>query len=328
MHNKALLAIAFAGGMLNSQLPALSEESKSQSTDSEIQQIERTTTATPELLAFYLLRLASSYIEGGDSSAAEARYVEELNNASNGAILSVTNRWGNVLVNWAEQLSAEARSKNQVVNQKKGKPNLPLKTDATSVRANAALQKAVAQLEKSTDPFAKLNMYFIASLLFQKIGNTSGMQKCDRILEAAFHSAETAPTIDEQQLKATVSIIDSMAFALIPVRKLGQKWESQTQLKPFTESEFKQGEKLKRRAAAIIDRLPAQNHQRRMVHRDLALWYTQLGKKESAEKEKQVLFQLVGFKDDSLLFPTPGACGHLSWWEKTKPKFQGACGMG
>jgi hypothetical protein len=65
---KALLAIAFAGGTLNSQLPALCE-SKSESTDSVIQQIANSTQITPEARAYYFLRLASRYLAGDDRAA-------------------------------------------------------------------------------------------------------------------------------------------------------------------------------------------------------------------------------------------------------------------
>jgi hypothetical protein len=49
---------------------------------------------------------------------------------------------------------------------------------------------------------------------------------------------------------------------------------------------------------------------------------------ELAEKEKQILFELVGLHDDTILFPRSVGCGHVVWWEKEPNIFAVECGMG
>lgn len=105
-------------------------------------------------------------------------------------------------------------------------------------------------------------------------------------------------------------------------------FERQESVGPFTEEEFKKSEKLRLRAVAIADKLSKEEHVRRKAHRDLALWYMKLGKKEQGEKEKQILFEMVDCKDDIILYAQPEACGHVVWWKKQKYESGLACGMG
>jgi hypothetical protein len=54
----------------------------------------------------------------------------------------------------------------------------------------------------------------------------------------------------------------------------------------------------------------------------------QMGKPELAERQKQVLFELVGVNDDSILYPQSIMCGQVAWWHPEKVEVGGACGMG
>jgi hypothetical protein len=124
-----------------------------------------------------------------------------------------------------------------------------------------------------------------------------------------------------------------MAYSLIPVNIPNLNPHDsiagrQTPLEPFTEKDFKESEKLKLRAVAMADRLDSKNHLRRKAHRDLALWYMQLGKNQLAQKEKQTLFELVGCEDDSILYPQAAGCGHVVWWKKERNIVTMGCGMG
>jgi hypothetical protein len=322
---KALLAIAFAGGMLNSQLPALSEN-KSDSTDSVVQQIANSTQLTTEVRAFFLLRLASRYIAGENRTALEAEFRPVVNEPKK-SVLFRKSSMENILVSWAEEVSSDRR----LTNQGDTRPDSQSIVDKNSVLAGAAIQQALIQLDKASDKFAKLNMYFIASRLFQKMGKTDGMRKCSAVVQEAFQACEGNSQIDEDQIEAASSVLNSMAYGLIPVHikdmTLNDRpWLPQSQVKPFTEKDFKESEKLKLRAIAMVDRLGAADHVRRKAHRDLALWYLQLGKMEMAEKEKQTLFELVGSKNDSFLYPEAIGCGQYVWWQKVEIMM--GCGMG
>jgi hypothetical protein len=78
----------------------------------------------------------------------------------------------------------------------------------------------------------------------------------------------------------------------------------------------------------MADRLTAKTDTRRRIHRDLSLWYMQLGKVEKAEQQKQILFELVGRADDKLLYPAQVGCGGVVWWGDESKMLFGACGMG
>jgi hypothetical protein len=121
--------------------------------------------------------------------------------------------------------------------------------------------------------------------------------------------------------------LNSEAYGLISIVIPDIKPTS-TQAKSFTEEVFDTSEKLKLRAVAMTDRLDATNHLRRKAHRDLSLWYSQLGKTELAEKEKQTLLELVGTKDESILYPYVQMCGHLVWWRDPRSHDMMACGQG
>jgi hypothetical protein len=334
MRSKALLAIAFAGGMLNSQLPTFSEtETKSESTDSIIQKIANSTQNSAESRAFYLLTLAHDYLIEANKTTVEAKFTRILNETdARSWPLSNPRVWESILVSWADMVSLEARPKDLGFNARtEAKANSPSKENL--VFANTAIEMALTQLDKASEKYAKLNLYFIASQLFRRTGNTDGVRRCNEVLEEAFQSCEGGSPIDEEQTRATSSILNSMANGLLPVQipdlhPRDNPLEEQTPVKPFTEKDFKESEKLKLRAVAMLDRLDTQNHLRRKAHRDLALWYKQLGKVESAEREKQILFELVGTKDDSILYPQQAGCGQLLWWVKEKRVVDIGCGMG
>ncbi len=327
--NKALLALAFAGTVFNSQLPSLADGT-TESTDLVIQQIANSKSLTPESRAYYLLKLASGYLSGGDQSAVEAPY-RAVNGSQN--LPFSRSRMENILVTWADDVSSIRLAPNQKSDAAKKPKSKIQPPDAYSDLADAAVQKAVIQLEHSSETFAKLNMYFIASRLFQRLGDTDGMNRCNLILEKAFQSGERGTPIDEEQTRAVVSILSSMANGLIAVHiPLQNPHEAPAgpavTMKPFTEKEFKESEKLRLRAVAIADRLGTQNHVRRKAHRDMSLWYSQLGKRQLAEAEKQTLFELVGLKDDKILYPQAEACGHLVWWTKETNVAAYDCGRG
>lgn len=308
---KALLAIAFAGGILNCSLPAISETDRKTESDSDsvIRQIANSTIMTPEVRAFYLLKLASVCLAGTKKGAAETQFATVANNQGQNQN-AISARWETFLIPWAPL------------------PTFQSTDNETKTFADTATQMAITQLEKSSDKFAKLNMFFIGSQLFQHLGNTDGIRKCNRVLEESFLSCEGNSEIDEEQIRAASSVLNVIANTIVPVRVPQiSEWERQLQVKPFTEKEFKESELLKLRAIAMVDRLNSQSHVRRKAHRDLSLWYAQLGKNDLAEKEKQILFELVGSKDDSILYPQSAGCGHIVWWE-TKIKNSPFCGMG
>jgi len=328
--SKALLAILFAGSVLNSQLPAPAED-KGESKESVINRITNQTQLSPEGRAYYLLRIAEGYLQGDDRAAVENLYASLLNQPSALGIGRSSTKFYDCLPTWADRASlAERSTSGSNTETKSGTRSKP----TNSALAASAIQAALKQLDMASDPFAKLNFYFIASILFKKTGNVDGIRKCNSYLAETFQSCESGTTTDERVIKAASSVLNSMAYGIVPIEIGYSPTNSKKPGKVFTEDDFNASEKLKLRALAIVDGLARTDQVRRLAHRDLVLWYKEFGKEELAEKQMQVLFGLVGCTDKSILYPKAGACGHLVWWTPETPSTSKVaramvkCGMG
>jgi len=315
---KALLAIAFTSGLFTPQLPALCQD-KSQSVASSLRQIADNTHVAPEVRAYYLLKFACSYAKSQQISARDWLHCSDSNNEW------LHNHMDSDLTSWANRLSVDWASHSNAKSKSDSKPG-----PRNAALADTALGLALTQLNQSSNQFAKLNMYYIASRLYQKLGKTSEAEKYENILEKAFESSEESSPVDEVGIESASSILNSMSLVVIPVEISDLPPQSGIAPKAysFTEKEFHESEKLRLRAAKMLDRLSANNQSRRMAHRDLVLWYSELGKLELVEKQKQSLFELVGTNDDSILYAQQGACGQLVWWETKLVRVSILCGAG
>ncbi len=361
MRRRALLAIVFAGGLLNSPLFALSQpavapkaeakttpdaepkpepnlETRSEpnlepkSSESLIAEIANNAQLKPEIRAYYLLQIANGYLVGKSEATIVEQFKFTVNEVNSRRLYRRAEMWESSLVSFAKVVSEYRTFKPGTTARKSN-----AKSDSQSISAkNAALatqaiQKALIEADQTSDQFAKLNLYFVASRLFEEIGNIDGMQKCNEIVDKTIQSCEQGSNDDPIEIKAASSILNSMAYGLIPVSIPDYKFFTyqQSSVPPFTEIDFKESEKLKLRANALVDRLDATNHVRRKAHRDLSLWYTKLGNDAMGEKEAQVLFDLIGIKDHALLYPAAQGCGRVVWWQVTDTRAtRSYCGMG
>ncbi len=326
----ALLAVAFASGLLSSPVPAHAED-KTESVDSVIQRIQNSPESTPDFRAFNLLLLANRLLEGATNLAGE------FSTASTAQGFRQRNpaRWENSLVSWAERFASYGNVKNEGNDSKTHvKLDSKLMPAENRVLADKAIRTALMSADKSSSKFSKLNLYFMASKLFERSGNADGMRTCCKVLAEAFQSCEGNSAVDPEQIKACASVLNSMAYGLIAVQipefnpKDSPGTANRTPEISFSEKDFIASEKLKLRTISMVDRLDAKDHVRRKGHRDLALWYMKLRKKQLAEKQRQILFELVGFKDDSVLYPQHEGCGSFVWWKKEKLQGGFDCGRG
>lgn len=324
---KALLAIIFAGYALNQPLQASCEDSL-KSSDFVVKKFANNTKVTAQDKAFYLLLFAHSCLTERDTGKVEADY-GRIADQFDVRFSPFTGRSSEtVLTDWASRVASEEHCKFS-----KNISGTAADTYRSSTTADLALKGAVVQIEKVNDGFIKWNLYFIASKLFRMSGNLEGYERCSNLVETFFNACEVSATADVQEITAAVSILNSAAYGIVPLHipnlnPAENEWQKKTALKPCTNEEFRQSEKLRIRAAQLADRLPASDHIRRKAHRDLALWYTELGKREKGENEQQILFELVGRKDKRILYPHHGTCGHLVWWVEPRPETYMGCGMG
>lgn len=318
---KALLAIAFAGSLISSQ-PLEVVAKDVELTPALIQQLTTNAPLTPELKAYHLLRLADAYL-----TAFPAEFLEsEFKNFGNYEYLKTPEQLEKHLRGFAQSISTNSDSLSNAS---------PTEAVQRKTLAIEAVRNALFETEKCPDLIEKISLYLIASALFRKAENTVGVEKCNALLEKNIKACEEKPSIEQRQAIVVSYALNSMANSIIPVTipdfdPNKHQFAKQPTIKPFTDQEFKQSEKLLLRATAVLDRLPTTTQERRKAHRDLSLWYQALSKPELADREKKTLFSLIGRDDDSLLYAQPGGCGHAVWWEKERlnPSGQLACGMG
>lgn len=331
MDSKALLAVVFAGSMLNAHVPAACANIAAP-VDRRVEHIENPH-LSPEVRAYYLLKLAECYLNGTPDSDLDASFLVIDNTSTTNWLLRKPSRGPSLLELFARRASGEPR-----LPWDSGRIQLPTVDQPTPVShnldvANAALEKALAQMSSASTFSATLPMYFIASKLYLRAGNSSGEKKCQQQLKRALASCEKPSSyIDEQGISAAVYVADLMANQILRVRIPEQplsdlQLRQQMEGNEFTESAFRACEKLKKQGVSIADQLPADNHIRRLAHRNLALWYKQLGREEQAESEKQILYKLVGINDERILYPQTHGCGTLVWWT-TEQGMGALCGMG
>jgi len=325
IRTKAMLAIAFAGSMVTSQLPSVCKESpEASSSSSVIEVITKNASSTPEEKAYYLLQIAYCYIIGSDVTYLESTFAS-IGKQSDANRVRGAWRRERAVASWAESLSllsqtTGGRTQSSTERKKISYENLAL--------SDKAITLAVAQLGQDSKNSETLNLYLVASCLSRMIGNKQNEQKCIKILNDEIHACEASKTVNSAQIQVVASILSSMAYGLVPIRIPDYQGQTTEKERAIDMENVEESERLKLRATALLDRLPSTDQGRRKAHRDLTLWYLQLGKIEKSLKQKQELFELVGVKDDSILYPQPGMCGHPLWWSVAKVAVFENCGMG
>lgn len=321
MRKKSVLALLFAGGLLSSKHPALSADEHStegRRDNGSVQSVTEDSQLPPELRTYFLLQLVEGLIDNKNSIGEKKIEYK----------VQVSQSWwlSNKQTALRDFLQRVARGERL---EEKNPSSTPLPA-ATKKFAQSMITKALAELNSSSDDFCKLNFYFIASNQFKVFGDQSGYLKYKKIVDDAIHSCEVEnSTANDNTRLAAASILDAMAYAIIPVDIPDRLDLKNLEKVDFTEQAYLESRKLKQRSAEILDHLKPDSHNRRKAHRDLALWYLVLHKDDEADAEKKSLFDLVGVHDDRILFPTSGGCGHLVWWvAEAKDQVAYDCGMG
>ncbi|MDR3617206.1 MAG: hypothetical protein P4L53_26865 [Candidatus Obscuribacterales bacterium] len=265
-------------------------------------------------LAYRFLMQADAYLAGEDRAQAEANAPIALS-----TFWSFNSNSREQLSQWAKRVSKEEFTTNK---------NAPIAIDF--------LNKALVELNLSTDDYSRLYMYWIASNLLHKAGDEKDSRKCEQYIEDYIQLFETGKSINEKQLSVAVSLLNIRAYNIVAVNIPDAPPSDPTSLKktslpggPPSPRDIASSEAFWLRSAALADRLQPTADLRRMVHRNLSLWYQIVGKNDQAEEQKLILFSLIGKHDDRLLYPSNGFCGHLAWWVVPQKNVSVLlCGMG
>lgn len=322
----AILAVLFASSLLNEAARAVSaEQSETESAEQSIRRIV-SSRLSPEGRAIWLLVFADRVLKYENLSNMRDFFRKEEREPDWMLRPSEKNERAS-LVLWASQTNRYGRGA--------GYDSRPLYNPpaARLSLANKSLQEAVNLLGISSNKLVKLNAYFVASRLFSRVGNVDGAKESMSAVDKLIKDCEENLAPDEERFKAAASLLTEQSFIALPAEPLELDQPRNFDIppfgKPFADKQFQTAEKLRLRAVNLLDRLDSKNHFRRRAHRDLVLWYKFLGKDELASKEKDVLFDLVGVRDDSILYPKYRGCGRLVWWNsETETEGGMLCGLG
>ena len=324
---RALMVILVAGGFLSGTPAVYSVPNESAASERQLElfrKIAENTQVSPELRAYHLIQVAQSALLGMDEATLESQCLQDALRSSSGLVSPRERTFYSSLRYQADWLALETRSINDSKSAKKV---------SQSTLAEAALQQARLLLDKSDKSFARLNLYFMLSCLFQKVGNSVDSAKCLKIVDDAITGCESDFNKNANQVEGVVSILNSKSYAIIPVHISDRSKDPANKRDPSQSQidwdvDFCDAEKLRLRALALVDKLPATSHLRRKAHRDMAIWYTLLGQHQDAQKEKNALFNLVGIYDDKILYPQSSGCGNVIWWKAETIRPVMLCGMG
>ena len=330
---RAALAILFAGGLLHSQQPALSKPVPSLvAKESVVAQLVESPKCSPQQRAEWLLRLSIAYLGNETDAEVENRFRKVVGELDRGSFGFGRRRNDFLIMDAQRAATGEAfKSKPSQV----GAADKSRSTESSARRKSLALhalEAALYQIDLTPDVLARLNLYFIASCVYERAGQSDKVKECNAIIDGAISACENTSSPEEKLVNAVVVVLDSRAYKFAPIKVPYQHMSSFTlpgnSPDSVSEADFKAAERLKLRAAALADRLPADSNTRRHVHRDLAVWYQLLGRKQLASEERNTLYKLVGVESESILNPQVGGCGMLVWWQKDPIAHNFDCGMG
>ncbi|MBX3076155.1 hypothetical protein KF728_20945 [Candidatus Obscuribacterales bacterium] len=312
MRKKALLAVLLASVVLNSPQASLAVENESTvSLKTKIETFSESNEVPPERRCYQLVSFAFQILRGQESSIASGYWLnpKKLNRGS------FFVEGSNELNSWARDMSVSARSRVLF-----SRTVLPAQLEA----AGLALEEADKLAKRSELNFA-LPLSMAVTVVFKLVGNEEAVQSCSRLTEELLQRVEREKASSADEIRAAAAVLNSKADSVTGVSSI---LLSATDFHKSSETEYQRSRSLRLRAAALLDRLPTTDHERRLAHRNLAMMYMAQGELELAEKEKLILFELVGIADDSILNPQGAGCGHVIWWRSTRVSTGFACGMG
>lgn len=320
-----------ANSLLQGQVPALAAE-RVENVDSKIVRRVVSAPLSREARAYYLLNIATNLLRGLDPithpdlfklTLVEPQWFHHYRHVD----LSLVGNAASFAATPAYPQNRQVRSASD--------------SDLKQIASNhslteKAVEQAVALVRDSSKPALQLPLLYIASRQCRLLGREKSREECLNQIERTIRQLENNPSADPSDLQAAALVLNLRAYELIPlhISELPKNfidtlwWGPQPDLCNLDEKKFKTAQAFKVRSVTLLDRLPSDNHERRLAHRNLALWYMKLEKKELAEAEKSILFNLVGINDDRILQPQSLGCGQVEWWQIPKGGWSGACGMG
>lgn len=314
IRKNALLAIAVATGMMHSSPPAPAVDAgvSFESFNKSVHSFAVNRTMPSEYRARQLISFAVYLLRGQSSANAERLY---LNSRGAKQLSFVPEDGAGMMSSWANN---EVRYLQSGFRRLEKTATAEQKSIAESAVIEAEKLAAVSKLKDA------LPLEFAISSLWKNLDKTDALQRSNRRIEKLLIRCERKSKPDSDEIRAAAAVLNFWAGSI----GTGLGINGAKSFRKQSETEFRRSETSRLRAIKLLDRLPSSDHQRRMAHRDLAVMYMAQNENELAEKEKQILFQLVGVADDSILMPKAGGCGQLVWWRHQTVSLGFLCGLG
>ncbi|MBX3138729.1 hypothetical protein KF707_21040, partial [Candidatus Obscuribacterales bacterium] len=295
------IAIMFASGSLFSTSDVIAKQPAADG--STLQYLVSNTALSNEVRAYYLLRLADSYIEGDGRARSVSLEMKAgtRNPLQYFGFVDMEGFYEDVSYSYAKYLLTQSLAKktsdkaesNSLANDEAAASNMALADDA--------IQAALKELKQSSNEPRKLNLYFAASKILQKKGDLAGSKRCEDAFNDMIRDAESSDKPKPELVAAANAIFGLLAKAILPVQiptfvagSFGEQPLAPLASPPA--EAILDSEALLLRGLKLVDRLPSSDHNRRKAHRDMVLWYRQVGMMPQAEEQKLILFSLVGIE--------------------------------
>lgn len=322
MKRKTLLALLFATGSLQTQpaVLAANESSNQKRVDEFIKSVDTAAQIGLELAAYKLLSYAEVQLL---NSVLNPQPPFEWNQNVSSTYLFEENTVGDSgLLDWVRRVSWR-QNNNLVLTTNHSQ----VKQDIAKASAKKFVDDAVSRLRNSNKSWDSMPMYWVAASLYERCDDPEAAAACRDLVLKYIQECENATHKNKKDVRSAASLLNLMAGGIPETASRWNLLRTRPKIKIGAE-EYAKIVKLRTRAAALLDNLSADDQQRRLAHRDLVLLYENQGDFDSARREKEILFNLVGVHDDSILQPQIVSCGHVLWWDAKPPTISGACGMG
>lgn len=164
----------------------------------------------------------------------------------------------------------------------------------------------------------KIKILFSAASVYENTNNTQKQQQMLSQLDRTFRAMEQDKSLSRDRIIFLADQLVAMSDIYSPMHT----WRQTMMQKPVgllpdstpkdtygvRERDFKIGEAYRLRAMAQFERLPARDPNRIHAQRGLVAWYRLYGQNQKYKAQLQKLENLVGSKEQNVLFPPPAPC--------------------
>jgi tetratricopeptide (TPR) repeat protein len=307
---KTLIALLFASNAIGTLQPAFGIEGL-RDAQIRVEEAKKYSDMNPSDYADALFNLAQLYYRNGRVSEAEKVFNDTLNLRRTSILNTAPAKTAEFLLSWARCIAAETKGEGAVTREEKQK-------------INELAFGVLEEIDKTNNFSERSKVYLAARELFAFTKSEDGLSKTKETLLSMCQACES-----DKQAKYSEIVCAAVTFNIF-AREALYCWiptEIPANLIPkteangdFSEAKFNESEAFRLRATALLDRLGSNDEHRIRAHKELICFYLSFHKEGSAQKQREILNDLMR---TTYPYPPPQTrrgCGSLA-----SGRF---CGMG